>query len=122
MAIAETFEIKRAAKVTDEDLNGHIVQLKTKTDNIFAIADSRSPMSFLNETTARRLQQNDKSTIFKNISMEDAAARNLACYNGKFIVPKGRPTLAKKPRGWTIQSASFFVIDDEKANILSRNF
>ena len=81
LATAEAFDIKRAAKVTDEDLNGHIVKLKTKTDNIFAIADSGSPMSFLNETAARRLQQNSKSTIFKNISMEDAA-RNLACYNG----------------------------------------
>ena len=121
LAIAEAFEIKRAAKVTDEDLNGHIVKLKTKTDKMFAIADSGSPMSFLNETTARRLQQNDKSTIFKYIPMKDAA-RNLACYNGKFIVPKGGPALAKKSGGWTIQSASFFVIDDEKANILSRNF
>ena len=70
--------------------------------------------------TACRVQQNDKSTIFKNIPLEDAA-RNLACYNGKFIVPKGKLTLAIESGGWTIQSASFIVVDDQKANILGRN-
>ena len=70
--------------------------------------------------TARRVQQNDKSTIFKNIPLEDAA-RNFACYNGKFIVPKGKLTLAIESGGWTIQSASFIVVDDQKANILGRN-
>ena len=49
--------------MSEEDLNGHIVKLKTKSEEILAIADSRSPMSLLNETTARRIHQNDKTTI-----------------------------------------------------------
>ena len=92
-AIAEAFEIKPVSKVIDGDLSGHIVKLKTKTDNIFAIADSESPILFLNKTTACRLQQNDKSTLLKNIPIEDAA-QNLACYNGKLIVPKGGLNIA----------------------------
>ena len=51
--------------MSEEDLNGHIVKLKTKSEEILAIADSRSPMSFLNETTARRIHQNDKTTTGK---------------------------------------------------------
>ena len=51
--------------MSEEDLNGHIVKLKTKSEEILAIADSRSPISFLNETTARRIHQNDKTTIKK---------------------------------------------------------
>ena len=60
MAISEAFEIKHAANLSEEDLNGHIIKLKTKTENLFAIADSGSPMSFLTKRTARRLQENDK--------------------------------------------------------------
>ena len=59
MAIAEAFEVKTSAQINDEDLNGHIVKLKAKT---LSISDSGSPMFFLNETTARRLQQNENST------------------------------------------------------------
>ena len=63
VAIADAFEIKQTVNISDEDLNGHIVKLKTKSAGILAIADSGSPMSFLNETTARRIHQNDKSSI-----------------------------------------------------------
>ena len=82
MAIAESFEIKNTSTLSENDLNGHIVKLKTNTEELFAIADSGSPMSFLNEKTARRIQQNDKSALFKCIPPEDSA-RNLACYNGE---------------------------------------
>ena len=49
MAISEAFEIKNATDLSDDDLNGHIKKLKTKTVNLLAIADSGSPMSFLNK-------------------------------------------------------------------------
>ena len=120
MAIAKAFEVKTSAKITDEDLNGHIIKLKTKSKSVFAIADSGIPMSFLNETTIRRLQLNDSSTIVKHIPREDTA-RNLACFNEKWIVTKRRIIIAIKSAGWTIQSASFFVVDDQQANRVGRN-
>ena len=64
MTIAEAFEIKNTSNLS-EDLRGHIVKLKTNTEELFAFADSGSPISFLNEKTARRLQQNDKSALFE---------------------------------------------------------
>ena len=80
MSISDAFEIKQTAKISEDDLNGHIVKVKIKSAEILAIADSGSPMSFLNETTARQIQQTDKTAIFKTIMPEDKA-RNLACYN-----------------------------------------
>ena len=47
MVIAESFEIKNTIILSEEDLNGHIVKLKTNSGELFAIADSGSPMSFL---------------------------------------------------------------------------
>ena len=52
MAISESFEIKNTKTVSEDDLNGHLVKLKTNTTELFAIADSGSPMSFINEKTA----------------------------------------------------------------------
>ena len=49
MAIAESFEIKNTTTLSEDDLNGHIVKLETNTEELFAIANSGSPMSFLNE-------------------------------------------------------------------------
>ena len=49
MAIAESFEIKNTTTLFEDDLNGHIVKLETNTEELFAIANSGSPMSFLNE-------------------------------------------------------------------------
>ena len=49
MAISEAFEIKSMASLSEDDLKGHIVKLKTKTEELFAIADSWSPMSFSNK-------------------------------------------------------------------------
>ena len=87
MAIPESFEIKNTIFLSEDDLNGPIVKLKTNSEELFAIADSGSPMSFLNEKTARRLQQNNKSALFKCI-LPDNTARNLACYNGGTKNPK----------------------------------
>ena len=49
MAIAESFEIKNTIILSEDDLNGHILKLETNSEELFAIADSGSPMSFLNE-------------------------------------------------------------------------
>ena len=120
MAIAESFEIKNTRTLAEDDLNGHIVKLKTNSELLFAIADSGSPMYFLNEKTARRLQQNNKEAMFETIPTGDTA-QNLACYNGETIVPKGRMIIAIESGGWKFQSAPFIVVDDKKANIIGRN-
>ena len=44
-----------------------------KTEEIFAIADSGIPMSFLNDKRARPLQENDKSTVFNQIPQGEKA-------------------------------------------------
>ena len=119
MAIAESFEIKNTNLLSEDDLNGHIVKLKTNSEEVFAIADAGSPMSFLNEKTARRLQQNDRSALFKCIPPDDTA-RNLACYNGETINPKGRLIITIESGGWKIQSAPFIIVDDQRANIIGR--
>ena len=61
MAIVDYFEIKNTNILSEDDLNSHIVKVKKffLKRRIFAIADSGSPMSFLNEKTARHIQQND---------------------------------------------------------------
>ena len=120
MAIAESFEIKNTSTLIEDNLNGHIVKLKTNFEHLFAIADSGSPMSFLKEKTARRIQQHDKHALFKNIPSGDTA-QNLACYNGETIVPKGRLIITIESGGWKIQSDPFIVVDDKKANIIGRN-
>ena len=120
MAIAESFEIKNKNILSEDDLNGHIVKLKTNSEELFAIADSGSPMSFLNEKTARRIQQNNKSSLFKCIPTDDTA-RNLACNKGETINPKGRLIITIESGGWKIQSATFIIVDDQKANIIGRN-
>ena len=71
-----------------------------------------------NEKTARRIQQHDKKALFKNIPTGDTA-RNLACYNGETIVPKGRLIITIESWCWKIQSAPFIVVD-KKANIIGR--
>ena len=65
---------KHTKALSEDDLNGHIVKLKTNTTKLIAIADSGSPMSFLNEKTAQRIQQNDQTAVFKNIPPEDTAS------------------------------------------------
>ena len=116
----EAFEIKNTASLSEDYLKGHIVQLKKKTEKPFAIANSGSPMSFLDGKTARRLQENDKSALFKRIPPENAA-RNLSCYNGKTIIPKRRLIITVESGGWKIQAAPFIIVDDKKANIIRKN-
>ena len=99
MAISESFEIKNTKTLSEDNLKGHIVKLKTNTTELFAIADSGSPVSFLNEKTAKRIQQNDLTTVFKKIPPEDTA-RNLACYNGESIHPKGSLIVTIESGGW----------------------
>ena len=77
-------------------------------------------MSFLNEKTAQQIQQNDQTAVFKNIPPEDTA-RNLACYNGESINPKGRLVVMIESEGWKIQTAPFIIVDNHKAIIIGRN-
>ena len=56
MAISEGFEVENSASLSEDDLNGPIVKLKIKTEDIIAIADFGNSMSILNEKTALRLQ------------------------------------------------------------------
>ena len=122
MAISEAFEIKGATNISDDNLNEHIKKLKTKTVNLFAFADSGSPipMSFLNKKTARQLQEKDKSAIMKQIPPEDFA-RNLACYNVETIVPKGKLIVRFQSGGWKTRATPFFIVDNQKANIIGSN-
>ena len=79
-------------------------------------------MSFLNEKTARRDQQNDKSALFKCIPPEDTARnRNIACYKGETKTPKGRLIITVQPGGSKLQAAPFIIVDDQKAIIIRRN-
>ena len=100
--------------------NGHIFKLKTNSEQLFAIADLGSPMSFLYEKIARHLQQNNKEATFKTIPTGETA-RNLACYNHETIVPQGKLIIAIESGGWRVQSAPFIVIVDKKAIIIGRN-
>ena len=120
MAISESFEIKNMKTISEDDLNGHLIKLKTNTTELLAIAGSGSPMSFLNEKTAQRLQQNDQTAVFKNIPPEDTA-KNLACYNGESIHPKGSLIVKIESGGWKVQTAPFIILDNHKANIIGGN-
>ena len=78
-------------------------------------------MSFLNEKTARRLQQNDKSALFNCIPPDDTA-RNLTYYDDETLNPKGRLIITiESEGGWKIQSAPFIIVDNQQANIIGRN-
>ena len=120
MAIVESFEIKNTKTLSEDDLYWHIVKLKTNATELFAIAESGSTMSFLNEKTAQGIQQNNQTAGLRKISPEDTA-RNLACYNGESIHPKGRLIITIELGGWKIQTSPFIITDDHKTNILGRN-
>ena len=62
--IRKLSKLKNTANVSEDGLSGHIDKFKTKTEELFAIADSGNPLSFLNEKTARRLQEIHKSSFF----------------------------------------------------------
>ena len=111
---------KNTKSLSVDNLIGHIVKLKTNTKELFAIADLGSPMSFSNEKTAQQKQQNHQTAVFKKIPPEDTA-RNLACYNGEPIHPKGKLIITIESGGWKIQAAPFIIVDNHKANIIGRN-
>ena len=94
---------------------------KTNSEDLFTIEDSGSPMSFLNEKTAEKLRQNDHSAILKLIPPVDAA-KNLACFTEKHILPKGQLSIAVESGGWITQSALFIIVDDQKADIMGATF
>ena len=70
MAKCEACEVKYSAELTEGCLNGHIAKFKTNTEATFVIADSGSPMSFLNEKKGAQIAEKDKSPIFKYIRRE----------------------------------------------------
>ena len=51
MAISYAFEIKILTDLKEDNLIVHIINLKTKAENVFAIADSEKPMSLLSKKT-----------------------------------------------------------------------
>ena len=94
--------------------------MKTITKQLYAIASLGSPRSFLNEKTAWCIKLCDKKALFKTNPTGDTA-RNLACYNGETIIPKGRLIITIESGGWKIHSAPFIAVDDKKANIVGRS-
>ena len=115
LAISEAIEIRNSINI-QEDLNTrHKIQLKTNSDDLFAIADSGSPMSFLNEKTVEGVRQNDRSTLFKLIRPEIShVLMEHHCSNRAVFI-------AVESRGWIIQSAPFIIVDEQKANIIGQN-
>ena len=39
LAISEAFEVRNSIDIEEEDLDGYVVELRTKSENIFAIAE-----------------------------------------------------------------------------------
>ena len=65
MANVESFEIKNTTTLYEDDLKGLIVNLKRNTEELFAIAESGSPMSFLSgayNRTARTTERQVSTT------------------------------------------------------------
>ena len=84
------------------------------------IADTGSPTSFVNEKTANFLTSTVKSAVKKTLGENDEANR-MVCYNGYKISSLVRLIAPIESGGWKIQTASFLVVDDRRANIMGRN-
>ena len=115
------FEPKRADKITDTDLQGHLIRVCSEKNSIVFNADTGSPTSFVNEKTANLLASTVKSAHKIKMGDDDEANR-MVCYNGYKIPSLGRLIAPIEWGGWTIQTASFIVVDDRRPNILWRNF
>ena len=89
-------------------------------NKIVFIADTGSPTSFVNEKTANLLASTVKSAVKTKLGEDDEANR-MVCYNGYKIPSLGRLIAPIESGGWTIQTASFIVVDDRRANIMGRN-
>ena len=114
------FEPRRAEVITNTDLQGHLIRVRSETNNIVFIADTGSPTSFVNEKTANLLASTVKSAVKTKLGEDDEANR-MVCYNGYKIPSLGRLIAPMESGGWTIQTASFIVVDDRRANIMGRN-
>ena len=114
------FEPRRAEELLDTDLKGHLIRVRSEKNNIVFIADTGSPTSFVNEKTANLLATTVKSAA-RTRMRDDDEANKMVCYNGYKIPSLGRLTAPIESGGWTIQTASFIVVDDRRANILGRN-
>ena len=113
-------EPRRAEVITNTDLQGDLIRVQSETNNIVFIADTGSPTSFVNEKTANLLASTVKSAVKTKLGDDDEANR-MVCYNGYKIPSLGRLIAPIELGGWTIQTASFIVVDDRRANILGRN-
>ena len=111
------FEPRRAEELLDTDLKGHLIRVRSEKNNIVFIADTGSPTSFVNEKTANLLATTVKSAA-RTRMRDDDEANKMVCYNGYKIPSLGRLTAPIESGGWTIQTASFIVVDDRRANIL----
>ena len=117
--ISEAFQIKNSENIKEEDLNGHLVKVKTQFgETQSAVRKSKSyppqileaqSLFLFKKMIAERLRKNDRSAILVLIPPEDAA-RNLACYNGKYIVQNGRLIIPVECGGWKNQSSPFLTV------------
>ena len=114
------FEPRRAEVITNNDIQGHLNRVRSETNNIVFIADTGSSTSFVNEKTANLLTSSVKSAVKTKLG-EDDEANKMVCYNGYKIPSLGRLIASIESGGWTIQIASFIVVDDRRANIMGRN-
>ena len=114
------FEPRRVEEITNTDLQGHLIRVHSETNNIVFIADTGSPTSFVNEKTANLLSSTVKSAVKTKLG-EDDEAKRMVCYKGYKIPSLGRLSAPIESGGWNIQTASFIVVDDRRANIMGRN-
>ena len=106
--------------ITDTDLKGHLIWVRSEISNLVFIADTGFPISLVNEKTANLLVSSAKSA--RRIKMkDDDEANRMVCYNEYQIPSLGRLIAPIKSGGWTTHTASFIVVDDRRANILRHN-
>ena len=82
------FEPQRAEVITNTDLQGHLIRVRSEKNSIVFIADTGSPRSFVNEKTANLLASTVKSAVKTNLREDDEANR-MVCYNGYKIPSLG---------------------------------
>ena len=114
------FKPRRAEEITNTDLQGHLIRVRSETNNIVFIADTGSPTSSVNEKTASLLESTVKLAVKTKLEEDDEANR-MVCYNGYKIPSLGRLIAPIESEGWRIQTASFKLVDDRRANIMGRN-
>ena len=114
------FEPRRAEVISNNDLQKHLIRIRSERNIIVFIADTGSPTSFVNEKPAKLLTSTVKSAV-KTTLGEDDEANRIVCYNGYKVPSPGRLIAPIESGGWTIQTASFIVVDDRRANIMGRN-